>query len=36
METVVSVGSALRLCNEDLRPGESELRESPETTVEDD
>jgi hypothetical protein len=36
METVFSVGSDLRLYNEDPRPTELELRESLETPVEDD
>jgi hypothetical protein len=35
METVFSVGAALRLYN-DLRPAETALRESLETAVEDD
>jgi hypothetical protein len=33
---VFSVGSAPRLYNEDPRPAEIELRESPEIAVEDD
>jgi hypothetical protein len=36
METVFSVGSDPRLCNEDSRPAEIELRESLEAAVEDD
>jgi hypothetical protein len=36
VETVFSVGSALKLYNEDPRPAELELRESPEMAVEDD
>jgi hypothetical protein len=36
MEMVFSVGSTSMLYNEDLRPEESELRQSLETAVEDD
>jgi hypothetical protein len=36
VETVFSVGSDPRLYNEDPRPTELELREYPETAVEDD
>jgi hypothetical protein len=33
---VFSIGSAPRLYNEDARPAEIELRESPEMAVDDD
>jgi hypothetical protein len=36
METVFSVGSALRLYNDDPRPADKQMRESPETAVKDD
>jgi hypothetical protein len=36
MDTVFSAGSAPRLCKEDPRPAETDLRESLETAIEDD
>jgi hypothetical protein len=36
METVFSVGSLPRLCDEDPKPAEIDLRESLRMTIEDD